>query len=118
MREHLVDQLTPKEFAALGAACQKVSDHLTRPSRPDRSPTDTPRAARRTTAVVLPSPHGAGRPSPPGRVRRRGGRPPYEAFSIDEIDALEALAEFEIEHRRILAMQTLFYKRRKAGGVA
>jgi hypothetical protein len=43
---------------------------------------------------------------------------PYEAFSHDEIDALEALAEFEIEHRRILAMQTLFYKRRKAGGVA
>jgi hypothetical protein len=48
----------------------------------------------------------------------KAGRPPYEAFSIDEIDALEALAEFEIEHRRILAMQTLFYKRRKAGGVA
>ncbi len=43
---------------------------------------------------------------------------PYEAFSNDEIDALEALAEFEIEHRRILAMQTLFYKRRKSGGVA
>jgi hypothetical protein len=43
---------------------------------------------------------------------------PYEAFSNDEIDALEALAEFEVEHRRILAMQTLFYKRRKAGGVA
>jgi hypothetical protein len=43
---------------------------------------------------------------------------PDEAFSIEELDALEALAEFEIEHRRILAMQTLFYKRRKAGGVA
>ena len=43
---------------------------------------------------------------------------PYEAFSNDELDALEALAEFEVEHRRILAMQTLFYKRRKAGGVA
>ncbi len=43
---------------------------------------------------------------------------PYEAFSNDELDALEALAEFEMEHRRILAMQTLFYKRRKAGGVA
>ena len=28
VRAHLVDQLTPKEFAALGAACQKVSDHL------------------------------------------------------------------------------------------
>lgn len=28
VRAHLVDQLTPEEFAALGAACQKVSDHL------------------------------------------------------------------------------------------
>ena len=28
VRTHLVDQLTPQEFAALGAACQKVSDHL------------------------------------------------------------------------------------------
>lgn len=43
---------------------------------------------------------------------------PYEVFSIEELDALEALAEFEVEHRRILAMQTLFYKRRKTGGVA
>ena len=45
-------------------------------------------------------------------------RGPFESFSDDELDALEALAEFEVEHRRILAMQTLFYKRRKAGGVA
>ena len=44
--------------------------------------------------------------------------PPYEAFTDEEIDALETLAEFETEHRRILAMQTLFYKRRKSGGVA
>ncbi len=28
VRTHLVDQLTPKEFAALGSACQKVSSHL------------------------------------------------------------------------------------------
>lgn len=28
VRTHLVDQLTSKEFAALGAACQKVADHL------------------------------------------------------------------------------------------
>ena len=28
VRTHLVDQLTPEEFAALGAACRKVSDHL------------------------------------------------------------------------------------------
>ena len=27
--EHLVDQLTPREFAALGSACRKVADHLT-----------------------------------------------------------------------------------------
>ena len=40
---------------------------------------------------------------------------PYEAFTDDEIDALEALAEFELEHQRILAMQTLYYKRRKLG---
>jgi hypothetical protein len=43
---------------------------------------------------------------------------PYEFFTDEEIDALETLAEFEAEHRRILAMQTLFYKRRKSGGVA
>jgi DNA-binding MarR family transcriptional regulator len=28
VRTHLVDQLSPKEFSALGAACQKVADHL------------------------------------------------------------------------------------------
>lgn len=28
VREHLVDQLTSKEFAALGAACAKVAKHL------------------------------------------------------------------------------------------
>lgn len=39
-------------------------------------------------------------------------------FTIEEMDALESLAEFEVEHRRILAMQTLYYKKRKAGGVA
>ena len=44
--------------------------------------------------------------------------PSVESFTDEELDALEALAEFEVEHRRILAMQTLFYKRRKAGGVA
>jgi DNA-binding MarR family transcriptional regulator len=31
VRTHLVDVLTPKEFAALGAACQRVVDHLTAP---------------------------------------------------------------------------------------
>ncbi|MDP1876700.1 MAG: MarR family transcriptional regulator [Actinomycetota bacterium] len=29
VRTHLVDVLTPKEFTALGAACQRVVDHLT-----------------------------------------------------------------------------------------
>jgi hypothetical protein len=43
---------------------------------------------------------------------------PFESFTDEEIDALETLAEFEAEHRRILALQTLFYKRRKAGGAA
>jgi DNA-binding MarR family transcriptional regulator len=28
VREHLVDALTPEEFQALGAACQKISDRL------------------------------------------------------------------------------------------
>lgn len=28
VRAHLVDQLSAKEFAALGSACQKVADHL------------------------------------------------------------------------------------------
>ena len=46
------------------------------------------------------------------------GDAPFESFTDEEIDALETLAEFEAEHRRILAMQTLFYKRRKAGGAA
>ncbi len=41
-----------------------------------------------------------------------------ETFTHEELDALEALAEFEIEHRRILAMQTLYYKRRRAGETA
>jgi len=31
---------------------------------------------------------------------------------------METLAEFETEHRRMLSMQSLYYKRRKAGGVA
>ena len=57
----------------------------------------------------------------PGHLRSvpttSGDAAPYETFTDDELDALEALAEFEVEHRRILAMQTLFYKRRK-GGVA
>ena len=34
VREHLVDQLTPEEFAALGAACAKVAEHLQSPECP------------------------------------------------------------------------------------
>jgi DNA-binding MarR family transcriptional regulator len=28
VRRHLVDQLSPEEFAALGAACRRIADHL------------------------------------------------------------------------------------------
>lgn len=28
VRRHLVDQLSPEDFAALGAACRRVADHL------------------------------------------------------------------------------------------
>jgi hypothetical protein len=41
-----------------------------------------------------------------------------EKFTLEELDALETLAEFEMEHRRILAMQSLYYRRHKAGGAA
>jgi len=33
VRAHLVDQLTPEEFAALGDACAKVAEHLQSPER-------------------------------------------------------------------------------------
>lgn len=56
-------------------------------------------------------------PTPDAPTSSSATSSPYESFTDDELDALEALAEFEVEHRRILAMQTLFYKRRK-GGVA
>ena len=35
-----------------------------------------------------------------------------------DLDAMEELAAFETEHRRILSMQSLYYRRRKAGGAA
>ena len=35
-----------------------------------------------------------------------------------EVDVMEALAEFEAEHRRILAMQNLYIRRRRSGDVA
>ncbi len=35
-----------------------------------------------------------------------------------EVDVMEALAEFEAEHRRILAMQNLYNRRRRSGDVA
>jgi hypothetical protein len=40
---------------------------------------------------------------------------PLTAFDVDE---LTALAEFETEHRRMLAMQSLYYRRQGRGGVA
>ena len=38
------------------------------------------------------------------------------AVTDDEVDYLTALAEFEIEHRRILAMQALYQRRSRAAG--
>jgi DNA-binding MarR family transcriptional regulator len=32
VRAHLVDQLSPAEFTALGSACQKVAEHLAAPA--------------------------------------------------------------------------------------
>jgi hypothetical protein len=55
-----------------------------------------------------------GRPIP----ERDPSRPDPTYFTDEELDALETLAEFETEHRRILSMQTLYYKRRRAGGAA
>jgi hypothetical protein len=46
-------------------------------------------------------------------------RDPARDRELDfEVDAMEALAEFEAEHRRILAMQNLYTRRRRAGDVA
>lgn len=59
--------------------------------------------------------------SEPGHVADppKRPKPPDVAFlTTEELDAMESLAEFETEHRRILSMQTLYYKRRRAGGVA
>jgi hypothetical protein len=39
----------------------------------------------------------------------------HELFTDDELDALESRAAVEAEHKRILAMQTLYYRRRKSG---
>ncbi len=43
---------------------------------------------------------------------------PIEAFTDEELDALEQLAAFETEHRRMLAMQSLYYRRHGARGIA
>lgn len=40
--------------------------------------------------------------------------PALDRFTDEEIDALEELARFETEHRRILAMQSLYYRRHGA----
>lgn len=41
-----------------------------------------------------------------------------DEFAAFDIDALAALAEFEAEHRRTLAMQSLYLRRNRAGGAA
>ena len=38
------------------------------------------------------------------------------AITDEELDMMETLAEFEAEHRRILAMQSLYYRRHRAVG--
>lgn len=43
---------------------------------------------------------------------------PVDDLSAFDVDAIAALAEFEAEHRRALAMQSLYYRRRRAGGAA
>lgn len=43
---------------------------------------------------------------------------PDAELSAFDIDAIAALAEFETEHQRFLAMQSLYYRRHKAGGAA
>lgn len=46
-------------------------------------------------------------------------RDPARDRELDfEVDAMESLAEFEAEHRRVLAMQNLYHQRRRAGDVA
>jgi hypothetical protein len=41
----------------------------------------------------------------------------YDPFTDEELSALEELTRFETEHRRILAMQSLFYRRHAARDV-
>lgn len=58
--------------------------------------------------------------SPSGRPAQSGPPEPsasYDPFTDEEISALEELARFETEHRRILAMQSLFYRRHGARDV-
>ena len=58
-------------------------------------------------------------PGQPAAEPFRRPKPSDVAFlTTEEMDAMETLAEFETEHRRMLSMQSLYYKRRKAGGVA
>jgi hypothetical protein len=57
-------------------------------------------------------------PGQPIPERDASRAPDLAYFTDEELDALETLAEFETEHRRILSMQTLYYRRRKAGGAA
>lgn len=50
----------------------------------------------------------------PARERRDVEADDWQAL-LDEPDEMADLTAFETEHRRILAMQSLYYRRRRSG---
>ena len=52
--------------------------------------------------------------TPPAHTRDAKNADLNETFTDEELDALEQLARFETEHRRMLAMQALYYRRHGA----
>ncbi len=52
--------------------------------------------------------------SPAARARDSKLDELNETFTDEELDALEQLTRFETEHRRMLAMQALYYRRHGA----
>jgi hypothetical protein len=57
-------------------------------------------------------------PESPGQQPPQHERTAEDPLTVFDVDALTALAEFETEHRRMLAMQTLYYRRQGRSGVA
>jgi hypothetical protein len=55
--------------------------------------------------------------SPAARMRDSKRDELNETFTDEELDALEQLTRFETEHRRMLAMQALYYRRHGARDV-